>query len=190
MTHIVALLTFLLTAGCTGVERAALHAPLPAGATPGEAVATEPSVGRATSQDTAQTDASASKPPMKISPSPAPVQPLGRKGDATSGSGKPAAAAPLDLALLEKRLRETEAIGVFTKIALKNQVDDLLNKFRAYYQGRSRTTLAELRQPYDMLLLKVLSLLQDDDPGLAHAIVASRETIWGMLADPNKFATL
>ena len=79
---------------------------------------------------------------------------------------------------------------MFTKIALKNQVDDLLNKFRAYYQGKARTTLADLRQPYDMLLLKVLSLLQDSDPALARSIVASREVIWGMLADPNKFATL
>ena len=96
----------------------------------------------------------------------------------------------LDLATLEKRLRETNAIGVFTKITLKNQVDDLLNQFRAYYQGRAKTTLAELRQPYDRLLLKVLSLLQDDDPELAHAIVTSREAIWDILADPAKFATL
>ena len=79
---------------------------------------------------------------------------------------------------------------MFTKIALKNQVDDLLDQFRAYYQGRIKTTLAELRQPYDLLLLKVLSLLQDRDPSLARVIVASREAIWGILADPAKFATI
>ena len=63
---------------------------------------------------------------------------------------------PLDLSSLEARLRDTKAIGVFTKLSLKNQVDDLLNKFRAYYKRQTRTTLAELRRPYDMLLLKVL----------------------------------
>jgi len=88
---------------------------------------------------------------------------------------------------LEKRLRETKAIGVFTKLSLKNQVDDLLNKFRAYYKREARLSLAELRRPYDMLLLKVLSLLQDSDPPLARDIVASREAIWGILADPQKF---
>ena len=101
-----------------------------------------------------------------------------------------AKAPPLDLKALETRLKETKAIGVFTKITLKNQVDDLLNQFRAYYQGQAKTTLTELRQSYNLLLLKVLSLLQNDDPELAHAIVTSREAIWGILADPAKFATL
>jgi hypothetical protein len=109
---------------------------------------------------------------------------------AASGLAKPDASPPLDLKSLETRLKETKAIGVFTKLALKNQVDDLLNQFRAYYQGRLKTTLAELRRPYEMLLLKVLALLQDTDPPLAGAIVASREAIWGILADPAKFATI
>ena len=95
---------------------------------------------------------------------------------------------PLDLASLETRLKDTKAIGVLTKIALKNQVDDLLDQFRAFYQGRLKTTLAELRKSFDLLVLKVLSLLQDGDPSLASAIVASREAIWGILSDPVKFA--
>jgi hypothetical protein len=99
-------------------------------------------------------------------------------------------APPLDLTSLEARLRETGAIGVLTKIALKNQVDDLLNQFRAFYQGKLKTTLAELRRPYELLVLKVLALLQDSDPALASAIVASREAIWGILSDPVKFATI
>ena len=41
-----------------------------------------------------------------------------------------------------------------------------------------------------MLLLKVLALLQDSDPSLAGAIVASREAIWGILADRAKFASI
>ena len=96
----------------------------------------------------------------------------------------------LDLASLEQRLKGTSAIGVLSKIALKNQVDDLLGQFREFYQGKLKTTLAELRRPYDLLVLKVLSLLQDSDPELASAIVASREAIWGILADPKKFATI
>lgn len=195
--HMLALLLLLLTAGCSGLQRPASQPPSPAGApspdkataaatTPGPAA---PTAKGASGDDTTASGTSAAQRPALASPAPAAAQTPLRKGQAAGGTAKPAAA-PLDLALLEQRLRETEAIGVFTKIALKNQVDDLLGKFRAYYQGKTRTSLAELRQPYDMLLLKLLSLLQDSDPGLARAIVASREVIWGMLADPNTFATL
>jgi len=103
---------------------------------------------------------------------------------------KPEPALTMDLTELEKRLKETKAIGVFTKLTLKNQVDDLLDQFRAYYRGQAKTTLADLRAPFDRLLLKVLTLLQDGDPDLVHAIVASREAIWNVLADRSKFATL
>ena len=87
-------------------------------------------------------------------------------------------------------MRETKAIGVLTKLTLKNQVDDLLDQFRMYYQGKLKTTLAELRRSYELLVLKVLALLQDADPPLAKAIASSRESIWGILADPVKFANV
>lgn len=98
--------------------------------------------------------------------------------------------APLDLTALKQRLRDTNAIGVFTKLALKNQVDDLLDEFRGFYGGQLKITLPQLRQSYEMLVQKVLALLQDSDPPLAKDITASREAIWGLLADPQKFATL
>jgi hypothetical protein len=91
---------------------------------------------------------------------------------------------------LEQRLRQTNAIGVFTKLSLKNQVDDLLNAFRVLYRGPNKHPTAELRQRYDQLLLKVLTLLQDGDPPLAAAISSSREAIWSILADPDKFAKI
>jgi hypothetical protein len=91
---------------------------------------------------------------------------------------------------LESRLRETNAIGVLTKLTLKNQVDDLLDQFRMYYQGKLKTTLAELRRSYELLVLKVIALLQDADPPLAKSIATSREAIWGILADPVKFSAV
>jgi hypothetical protein len=105
----------------------------------------------------------------------------------------PIAKAPestLDVAGLTARLRDTKAIGVFTKLALKNQVDDLLKQFRAHYQSGQKTGVASLRPPYDMLVLKVLALVQDGDPSLARTISGSREAIWGILADPEKFNSI
>jgi len=83
-------------------------------------------------------------------------------------------------------------MGIFTKITLKNQVDDLLGHFRDHYRGKPTPppTMTELRRSYDLLMMKVLSLLQDSDQTLASAIVSSREAIWGLLSDPEKFAAL
>lgn len=94
------------------------------------------------------------------------------------------------LAALEQRLKDTDAIGVFTKIALKNQVDDLLSRAKAHHRSNGNPTLAQLRQSYDQLLAKVHGLLKDGDPALAGAIAGSREAIWAVLADPVKFAQL
>jgi len=163
---------------------AALQAP--------SAIAAAPSTG----QGASKSETTAAKAPVK---SASPVTP-GVKANPTGEVSKGGQAEsqttvarkpeppPLDLASLEARLKETKAIGLMTKIALKNQVDDLLGDFRAFYQGRLKTTLAELRKSFDLLVLKVLSLLQDGDPSLASAIVASREAIWGILSDPVKFA--
>ena len=115
--------------------------------------------------------------PAPIARSPQPVAP-------------PAAFLTLDLNTLKKQLRETKAIGFFSKIALKSQVDDLLDEFRKYYEGKARIDMMGLRQSYNLLLMKVLSMLQDEDQKLASAIVSSREAIWDFLADPKKFATL
>jgi len=102
----------------------------------------------------------------------------------------PAPARPLDLNTLETQLKETRAIGLFTKITLKNQVDDLLGQFRKYYRGKAKLTLKDLRRSYDLLMMKVLTLLQDEDQRLATAIVSSREAIWRLLADEKTFSTL
>ncbi|MGA9031031.1 MAG: hypothetical protein WB402_00750 [Sulfuricaulis sp.] len=180
--RMVGLLLLLLTAGCASVKRA----PPPTAAPETEtAAAIEPSVTQPTEPSVAKAEPPETKAPAKV-PTERPV----KKPSTAPSPEKKVTSPPLDLTALETRLKETKAIGVFTKITLKNQVDDLLNQFRAYYQGRTKTTLAELRQPYESLILKVLALLQDGDPELARAIVASREAIWGILADPAKFATL
>jgi hypothetical protein len=114
---------------------------------------------------------------------------------APAGAAKPAApespkAPTLDLGSLEQRLKDTKAIGLFTKLSLKNQVDDLLGELRAFHKGAAKTPAAVLRQKYDTLMMKVLTLLQDGDPQLASAIASSREALWGILMDPQKFSQI
>jgi hypothetical protein len=152
--------------------------------------AVEPAAGpQSTSSATSATAAKSKSPaehPGKQAGEGAPPRPTA----AAAASDRAPAPPTLNLADLEQRLRDTHAIGVFTKLSLKNQVDDLLNEFRALYKGADKHPTAELRQQYDLLLLKVLSLLQDGDPSLAAAISSSREAIWGILSDPDKFAKI
>ena len=147
-----------------------------------------PAASGSTGQRAAKPDAATPRAPAKVPSSPGAQLP--KKEPPAAALAKPEAPPPLDLKSLETRLKDTNAIGVFTKLTLKNQVDDLLERFRAFYQGRLKTTLADLRRAYDLLVLKVLALLQDDDPPLATAIAASRESIWGILSNPAKFAAV
>lgn len=96
----------------------------------------------------------------------------------------------LDLTQLVVRLNETQAIGVFTKLTLKNQIDDLLDELHAHHLSGQQSSLAPLQRSYELLLLKVLALLQRTDPPLASAIAASREAIWVVLANPAQFPTV
>src|SRR5438105_12163131 len=214
---IAGLLCLLVTAGCGGVKQSPPGAqpqntPPPAAAEAAPPVAPSASSPRPQTAVAAPSGTAASEPANPAVAAPVIVsQNAGKSGSPAAKAstaavktpvaqpGKKESIAPevakkssptLDLTSLEQRLKDTDAIGVLTKIALKNQVDDLLDRFRAYYQGKLKTTLAELRRPYDLLVLKVLSLLQDSDPSLASAIVASREAIWGILADRAKFATV
>lgn len=162
------------------VEPAA--AALPETAQPSQPVAAAP----APITNVAPADKAAAKPPVK------PAAPVVRAPPPQKPVAAPvrAAASTLDLDALELRLKNTDAIGVFTKIALKNQVDDLLKRFKAYHESDGKSALSQLRQSYDQLLLKVNDVLKNGDPSLASEIMGSREAIWGVLSDPVKFAKL
>ena len=127
-------------------------------------------------------------------PKSAPVSPVPATAATAAAAALPPSKAatppPLDLKGLEQRLRDTRAIGLFTKLSLKNQVDDLLAQFKAFHQGQSGVSLGQLRQKFELLLMKVVSLLQDGDPALASAVSSSREAIWTVLTDPQKFAAI
>lgn len=204
----------------TGTPAAATSTAAPPAAPPAASPAASPAAAPSASQTPGKAPPAAATPPPSVTPAPsqpkakslidtrpskqasgapAPLRPAvvsppsspPAKAAATAAAPPAAPAQPtLNLADLEQRLRDTHAIGVFTKLSLKNQVDDLLKSFRDLYRDPNKRPPAELRQRYDLLLLKVLALLQDGDPPLATAIASSREAIWSILADPDKFASI
>lgn len=184
----------------------ATNLPPPAPAPGSGPVASTPEREAPSSAPTAQpkatvgTTAATQPRPASAKPAAANSPPKAAGSAAATGTREPAIAATgrqnvpvspaLDLTSLEQRLRDTHAIGLFTKLSLKNQVDDLLQQFRAFHAGQSKETLTELRQRYELLLLKVVSLLQDGDPPLAAAVSSSREALWGILTDRERFSKI
>ncbi len=179
-----------LVTGCAGVPSAPPDPPVREAAAPAPPASapdkSEPKPARPPAKVPATSKAPAAPAAVPRKPEVAARKPEAAPPVAAKPEGSP----PLDLESLEQRLKETNAIGLLTKLSLKNQVDDLLEQFRDYYQGRLKTTLAELRQLYELLLMKTLSLLQDGDPALAKAINGSREAIWAILSDRDKFSKL
>jgi hypothetical protein len=195
MAALLGVVLALLFAGCASVPLATQDEQPQADSPHGSVVVSPPADGRVTlsmtgSRSAIKTAPSATKTLASIPASTASAPQFPKAGRLAPEITKHEASPPFDLTSLEKRLKETQAIDVLAKIALRNDVDALLNQFRAFYQGTLKTSLAELRRPYDLLILKVLSLLQDNDPALATAVAASREAIWGILADPAKFAAI
>jgi hypothetical protein len=193
---LLATFVLLLLAGCAVRQPGQAPAPVAVQptATPAPApprAATSAPAPAAKTQESARAETPpAKKPaaPVSAARQAAPAAPAAAAPAVQATAPQAANPAPLDLKVLEQQLKETKAIGLMTKLSLKNQVDDLLAQFRAYYQGQLKATLADLRRPYELLLMKVLAVLQDGDPALAHAINASREAIWGILSDREKFA--
>lgn len=116
------------------------------------------------------------QPPPALAPEPAPAP----AADATPG---------LSLDELAERIKATPAIGVFTKLTLKNDIDDLLAAMAGYHE-RGKGELSGLHQRYESLVLKLLTLLEDKEPDLARSLARSRGDIWNLLADPVRFAEL
>jgi len=87
-----------------------------------------------------------------------------------------------DMDVLIERLKKTDAIGMFTKLALRSDALDMVDMIKAYNKHMARYSLKELRARFDGLLLKVLVLL-DDDPGLSRDISLARENIWKSLLE-------
>jgi len=130
----------------------------------------------------------ATPPPNASAPKPAPVPTPLPQPEAPAPEAQPEPAA-ISLEELGARIKATPAIGAFSKLSLKNDIDDLVDDLRGYHEGH-RGDLDDLHQSYEALVLKLMALLEDDEPDLALALARSRDDIWSRLVNPAEFAKL
>ena len=92
-------------------------------------------------------------------------------------------ASPVDFNALIERLKDTHAIGFFTKIAIRNDIIDLIGSIKKYRKHAVlRDKIQEIRASFDGLLLKIVALLEDD-PDLSRDLYVGRESIWKSLLE-------
>jgi len=89
----------------------------------------------------------------------------------------------VDIESLKSRLKETDAIGVFTKLAIRSDILDLVDEINRHRKkNRLASKIAEMRASFDGLLLKMVALLERD-PALSRDLYVSRESIWKSLLE-------
>ena len=85
--------------------------------------------------------------------------------------------------VLIERMKQTDAIGVISKLSLKNQVDDLLEQ-ASDIKGKEPAAdtskqKSQLREEFEGLILKTVTLLnKGEDFTLAEDIYLAREELW------------
>jgi len=93
--------------------------------------------------------------------------------------------ADINMDVLIERLKQTPAIGVFTKLAIRGDILDLKDEIQTYKQkSMLQSKLDDIRARFDGLLIKIMALLQAD-PALSKDLYTARESIWKSLLGAN-----
>lgn len=107
-------------------------------------------------------------------------------------SAQLSAAVNSDAALdkLYEDLENTKAIGIFTKLSIKNNATRLQESFGAYHKGERPPDLEDLRHRYNLMVQEMMVLVQDKDPELAREIQDTKQLLWSILSDPEKYESI
>lgn len=108
----------------------------------------------------------------------------------TQGTDATGSADDLDLDALVDRISSSKALGLFTKLSLKRDIDGFLDEVKRYHEGDADESLEELHERYDVMVHKLTALVQDKDTELVQSIDESRDKLWAILSDEAKFARL
>jgi len=82
---------------------------------------------------------------------------------------------------LKQRLKSSSAIGMFSKLEIRSDIVGLADDIHRYRkQGMLEAKLDEVRNDFDLLILKIVNMLEAD-PMLSRDIYAGRESIWKSL---------
>jgi hypothetical protein len=91
---------------------------------------------------------------------------------------------------LAQRLRQTEALGLFEKLALKDRLDTLMSDFVLFHEGRRDNSRKALKARFDRLLKDTVAILRKGDPSLSTLIERAHKNLWMLVSNPVSFAAM
>jgi hypothetical protein len=95
-----------------------------------------------------------------------------------------------DLHKLADALGKSDAVGWVEKLRLKSSIDELIGRMRDFHRGARRYTLAQLQEQYDLLMMRIAGLLQDNDKALHGRLCNAWHSIWATLQDRQRFEAM
>ncbi len=91
-----------------------------------------------------------------------------------------------DLGALETKIRDTDAIGLFSKISLRYEIWSLIDEMARLHEGKSTVRLDKQKQNFERLIDSAVVMLRQGDISLAEEVEGSRDAFWQILKSPEK----
>lgn len=95
-----------------------------------------------------------------------------------------------DVGPLVEQIAHSKSIGVFTKLALKQDGKDLFKKMGNYHSGVGDSSLEELHERYNVMVHKLVIVIGKKDEELAGYVADARDKLWDVLSDDIKFSNM
>jgi hypothetical protein len=87
----------------------------------------------------------------------------------------------IDLAALETKISNTDAINIFAKLQIRNRIDTLTDEAGQIYNGQSSISIKELKSRFEEFFHNTVAMLRKGDPSLADELAKSRDRLWQVL---------
>lgn len=91
-----------------------------------------------------------------------------------------------DLGALETKIRNTDAIDLFSKISLKYEISSLIDEMARAHETRNAAGFTGQRARFERLIDRTVVMLSKGDIVFAKEVEDSREALWRFLNSPEK----
>lgn len=93
----------------------------------------------------------------------------------------------ISIEAMQKMLRRAEGIGLWTKIKLERRINRFTEDFYWYHKGANGKSLLQMRERFNALHSRVVTLLQARNPGMSKQFSDARDVLWFAYRNPGAF---
>lgn len=95
-----------------------------------------------------------------------------------------------DFGALETKIRNTDAIDLFSKISLKYEISSLIDEMARSHETKNAAGFTKQRERFEKLVDRTVIMLRKGDISFAKEVEDSREALWQILNSPEKLLAI